>query len=57
MLKEEFKNFMDHQITEILKYKNVKEKNHEFTSTNDCVFEWINKNAKKFRKKWQDKYY
>ena len=52
MHKEEFKKFMDQQIVEIEKYKQDKLINDSNLDSNTCVFEWISKNAKNFRKKW-----
>jgi hypothetical protein len=52
MCKEEFIHFMDKQIVEIEKYRKNKSNVSEKVDTNDCVFEWIENNAEKFREKW-----
>ncbi len=60
MLYDEFKTYMDQQISEIIKYRNdlLKHEDNENNEDNDninnnkCIFEWISKNAKVFREKW-----
>ncbi len=49
---DEFIKYMDRQILEIEKYKNAQSKNNTHLDSNECVFEWIRKNAKSFRDKW-----
>lgn len=52
MHQSEFKAYMDRQIVEINKYKENQGKIRADIDTNECVFEWIQKHAKSFRKKW-----
>lgn len=53
MGRKEFIEFMDEQIKEIEKYKNEKIKCDPATDGNMCVFEWIEKYARKFREEWE----
>jgi hypothetical protein len=52
MVREEFKKYMDQQIFEIKKYKEVNSKSGSDKNSNDCVFEWIRNNAKNFCDSW-----
>jgi hypothetical protein len=50
MTSDEYKEFMDRQIAEIEAYTNQ----HNDQSLNDCVLEWIEKNACSFRRNWMN---
>ena len=55
MSKEEFIRFMDNQIEEIEKFTQSKSIKPNSLESNNCVFEWIENNAAKFRKIWESK--
>ena len=49
MREDQFKFFMDRQIHEIEKFRKSKQNESPDLNSNDCVFEWISKNAKKLK--------
>lgn len=53
LTKDEFKEFMDEQIKEIEKYKWIESEKAGHDLGNDCCYEWILKNAKLFREKYE----
>jgi len=52
---KDFKSYMKKQISEINKYKESRIKESPDIDSNQCVFEWIQKNAKSFRESWSRK--
>ncbi|MBN2544905.1 MAG: hypothetical protein JXB50_03845 [Spirochaetes bacterium] len=52
---KDFKSYMKKQISEINKYKEIRLKEMPYIDSNQCVFEWIQKNAKTFRDNWAKK--
>jgi hypothetical protein len=55
MKMDDFKCYMDEQISEIIKYKSEKTESSPELDCNTCVFEWIDNNAESFRKSWAKK--
>jgi hypothetical protein len=49
----EFKAFMDCQISEIEKYRELRSQDGKEADSNECAFEWIRENAERFRKNWK----